>query len=255
MLFIQKIKRQLMKISKIYSKENTDNIEIDISIHELKEKINNFECVIIKNCLDKNKLLEIKKSAYEFAKINEPTNPGNTSNFLKYSFHRIDNNVPAMKKKCIDHMYKFGAEDCPSKYFFEIVERVDHFRNKIFNLESKDFIKNENEKGIVSRPVIKQYPIGGGYMIEHTDTSDPAPLQLLVPLSSKIIDFNNGGLEVFCPKKKKWIDIESEIMIGDIVLHRPDLLHKVSPIDQDKKLNWDSILGKWTLVAILDRIH
>ena len=56
MLFIQKIKRQLMKISKIYSKENTDNIEIDISIHELKEKINNFECVIIKNCLDKNNL-------------------------------------------------------------------------------------------------------------------------------------------------------------------------------------------------------
>ena len=39
MLFIQKIKRQLMKISKIYSKENTDNIEIDISIHELKEKL------------------------------------------------------------------------------------------------------------------------------------------------------------------------------------------------------------------------
>ena len=87
-----------------------------------------------------------------------------------------------MKKKCIDHMYKFGAEDCPSKYFFEIVERVDHFRNKIFNLESKDFIKNENEKGIVSRPVIKQYPIGGGYMIEHTDTSDPPPSVTCAPV-------------------------------------------------------------------------
>ena len=56
-----------MIITKINSKSNTNNIEIDISISELKAKVNNFELVIIKNCLDKNKLLEIKKSAYEFA--------------------------------------------------------------------------------------------------------------------------------------------------------------------------------------------
>jgi hypothetical protein len=244
-----------MIITKINSKSNTNNIEIDISISELKAKVNNFELVIIKNCLDKNKLLEIKKSAYEFAEKNEPSNPGNTSNFLNYSFHRIDNNVPAMKKKCIDHMYKFGIKDCPSKYFFEIVDRVDNFRNKLFGLKSEDFIKNDNEKGIVSRPVIKQYPIGGGYMIEHTDTSDPAPLQLLVPLSTKTLDFNDGGLQVFCPKVKKWVELENEIMMGDIILHRPDLLHKVSPIDHNQELNWNSIRGKWTLVAILDRIH
>ena len=91
-------------------------------------------------------------------------------------------------------------------------------------------------------------------MIEHTDTSDPAPLQLLVPLSTKNSDFNEGGLEVFCPKEKKWIDLENEFFMGDIILHRPDLLHKVSPIDPEKKLNWNSIGGKWTLVAILDRI-
>ena len=144
------------------------------------------------------------------------------------------------------HMYKFGAEDCPSKYFFEIVERVDHFRNKIFNLESKDFIKNENEKGIVSRPVIKQYPIGGGYMIEHTDTSDPAALQLLVLISSKIADLIMMVWKFSV--QRKWIDIESEIMIGDIML-LDQICYKVSPIDQDKKLNWDSILGKWTLVT------
>ncbi len=254
MLFIQAPKRQDMIISKINSRKNSDNIEIDISISKLKEKLNNFECVVVKNCLDKNKLLEIKKSAYEFSQINDPSNPGNTSNFINYSFHRIDNNVPAMKKKCIDHMYKFGVKDCPSKYFFEIIERVDNFRNKLFSLKSEDFIKNDDEKGIVSRPVIKQYPVGGGYMTEHTDTSDPAPLQLLVPLSTKNSDFNEGGLEVFCPTEKKWIDLENEFFMGDIILHRPDLLHKVSPIDPEKKLNWNSIGGKWTLVAILDRI-
>ena len=63
MLFIQALKRQDMIISKINSRKNSDNIEIDISISKLKEKLNNFECVIVKNCLDKNNLLEIKKKS------------------------------------------------------------------------------------------------------------------------------------------------------------------------------------------------
>ena len=65
-------------------------------------------------------------------------------------------------------MYKFAKSDCPSKYFFELVERIDNYRNELFDLNSNDFVKNENEKGIISRPVMKQYPIGGGIVWDST---------------------------------------------------------------------------------------
>ena len=243
-----------MKINKINILTNKDDIETEIPLEDIKEKLNNFEVIIIKNCLDKEKLVEIREASYNFSLANESENPGNTSKFIKKSFHRIDNNVPAMKKKCIDHLYKFSLVDCPSKYYFEIVERINDFRNKLFGLKLNDFVKDEKDKGIISRPVIKQYPVGGGYMCAHTDTSDPAPLQLLIPMSTKGVGFKSGGLEVLCPKENKWFSLEDEFSIGDVVIHRPDLMQKVSPIDVDCDLNWKSISGKWTLVAILDRI-
>ena len=243
-----------MKINVINLLANKDDIETEIPSEDIKEKLNNFEVIIIKNCLDKEKLVEIREAAYNFSLVNESENPGNTSKFIKKSFHRIDNNVPAMKKNCIDHLYKFSPVDCPSKYFFEIVKRVDVYRNKLFGLNQNDFAKDEKDKGIISRPAIKQYPVGGGYMCTHTDTSDPAPLQVLIPMSTKGVDFKSGGLEILCPKENKWFSLEDKFSIGDLIIHRPDLMHKVSPIDVDCDLNWKSVSGKWTLVAILDRI-
>ena len=159
-----------------------------------------------------------------------------------------------MRVPCINHMYRFSPNDSNFKDFHEVVESMNNFRNQLLNISESEYSKNGSEKGYVSRPVIKHYPVGGGYMSSHTDTLvGDHSLQLIVPLSQKGVDYQTGGLAIK-NKNEKWIDVEKNLELGDFILCRPDLEHRVDEINKDHmQLDWKSESGKWSLIGILDK--
>jgi len=208
--------------------------------------------VILKNILDPAKLKEIRKIAFEFGKKNQNKKMSNLP-FITKSSSRIDNEHPKMRVKCINHVFRPSRKDKKFKTFFKITDQIDDLRNILLNIKKKDYAKSNNEKGFVSRPSIKHYPLGGGYMSKHTDeVLGKHSLQVITPLSEKFKDYKNGGLKL--KVKKKWHDIDEKLKLGSIVIHRPDLEHKVEKINRNKKIQWGSILGKWSLISNLDKL-
>ena len=84
-------------------------------------------------------------------------------------------------------------------------------------------------------------------MQEHVDPLDPQKVEMVLSGSQRGVDFEDGGLEIFLDDE--WIDVESHIAKGDIVLFRPDVPHRVKPINSKSKLDWSKRKGRWTIFS------
>ena len=103
-----------------------------------------------------------------------------------------------------------------------------HLRNHIL-CKPATFALDSIEEGLWTASRIQHYPPGGGFMSAHRDdlVIDAASdvglgfLQLLLVLSQKGKDYLSGG--GFIIKDNKFIDIEEETCLGDIILYDGDL--------------------------------
>jgi len=243
-----------MSIKIIKCQNINDKISVSKKLSKLNSQLLNYEILIFKSAFDKKKLIKIRKDAFKFGISTSQKKPDNTFGSVRKSVHRIDNNVKKMRVACINHMYQFAENDINFKTFHKVVKTMNDFRNRLLNINESEFSKNGIKKGYVSRPVIKHYPIGGGYMSAHTDKLiDKYSLQLIIPLSEKGENYQDGGLSIK-DKNGTWIDVEKYLKLGDFILCRPDLEHRVREIDKyDKSLKWKSERGKWSLIGILDK--
>ena len=220
-------------------------------LKKLQVSLKKKQVVILKNILDPLKLKEIKNKTFEFGKKNKPNKKMSNFAFIKKSLHRIDDEHPQMRVKCVNHVFRPSRNDKNFKSFFEITDQIDEIRNSLLKIKKKEYRKSNNGKGYISRPTIKHYPIGGGYMSKHTDkVLGKHSIQVITPLSEKFKDYKSGGLKVKI--EKNWHDIDAKLSLGSIVLHRPDLEHKVDKVNRSKKTLWGSISGKWSLISNLD---
>ena len=51
-----------------------------------------------------------------------------------------------------------------------------------------------------------------------------------------------------------WNDVEKFIQFGDICMFRPDIPHRVDPIDAGIELDWNTISGRWTIFSPIANI-
>lgn len=99
--------------------------------------------------------------------------------------------------------------------------------------------------GIAVRPQFIHYPSGGGYFDWHEHPFLPQKVGLILSLSEKGVDFNTGG--TMFKVDDKTTSIESEHQIGDIAIFRYDIIHRISPIDEDSNsVNFFHSKGKWS---------
>ena len=89
-------------------------------------------------------------------------------------------------------------------------------------------------------------------MQQHEDPLYPQMVEMVLSGSQRGVDFSEGGIQIY---NKKWIDIESYINLGDLVLFRPDIPHRVTPIDENKSLSWDVLSGRWTIFSPIANIN
>lgn len=69
---------------------------------------------------------------------------------------------------------------------------------------------------------------------------------MILNLSEKGVDFEEGATEIITDEGGK-VTVEKISNIGDLILFRYDLKHRVAPCDLDEDLVFDK-KGRWTAV-------
>ena len=214
------------------------------SIENLSEMISAGQVIIIKEVYDKKVLNLVKKEIFDFGQNNLEGNPKREAK--TENFHRIDNNHPLMSVKRIAHFFRYSYHNQDATSIFKLIHPLNILRNSIAGLD-KDYTFYSQYEGYLSQPAALHYPVGGGYMSAHVDPVDPQKVEMVLTLSERGVDFQEGGLEIFIDNE--WQDVEKFISFGDICMFRPNIPHRVNPIDPNIKLNWCSNAGRWTVFS------
>lgn len=94
-----------------------------------------------------------------------------------------------------------------------------------------------------------QYPVGGGFMAQHTDGeylgNDLPPggyAQPLLLMTQKGVDFQHGG--GFVCRNGVWEDVDVQCGIGDVLVYDAAIPHEVRPIDFRLPLDLTTFSGR-----------
>ena len=125
------------------------------------------------------------------------------------------------------------------------------FRNQMLGLED-DFGSNPKEDGFWNACRVHHYPKGGGFMVEHKDTHFPKVLdsnelpflQVMMILSTKGIDFSEGG-NYIRDRNGKQIYPEDLYGIGSIVMFDGGIAHGVQDVDPDGIVDFSEPSGRF----------
>ncbi len=106
--------------------------------------------------------------------------------------------------------------------------------------------KKLNEDNKIVRPQIIHYPTGGGFFDWHEHPRLPTNYGMILNLSKHGRDFNVGATEVVTGNGDV-VKLEDHVDIGDLILFKYDLKHRVAPCDPDEDLVFNA-QGRWTAI-------
>lgn len=122
---------------------------------------------------------------------------------------------------------------------------------KLFSL-MEDFQSSLISKGITVEEGKKKhhqvihYPKGGGFFDWHEHPRFPVNYGMICNLSEKGKNFDVGATEIVS-SKGDLICVEDFSNIGDLILFKYDLRHRVAPCNPDEDLVFDTN-GRWTAI-------
>ena len=213
--------------------ENNDDIR--------KQIINETPVIIIKHFEKEEVCNTVIKSAHVFTKKNKPK-IGNRFKETFWQFDVLPTKVLTeriFRTLCIHSSDKLPIVELTRMIF----EKMALFQDKFLSIE-----ESLNDK-IQRKPQIIHYPIGGGFFDWHTHPRFPTNYGLILNLSKKGRDFNEGQTEIKV-NRKAIIKVDKYADIGDLILFRYDLPHRVAPCDPREDLIFSS-KGRWTAILPL----
>ena len=219
------------------------------STKEISDLVIDGNVIILKNVFDKNEVLDLRKKVIEWANNNNPVEPSSEPDdrYLMNNYHRYDNLPPESHTPHISHFFNFMRIDLLppdlSKIASKVYGSLRDLQNALSGTKGNFLPTNEP---VIMRPQVIHYPAGGGFFGEHSHPFEPQRIGLILSLSQKNIDYKIGSTTFQTPQGI--IDTQNYHDIGDICLFRYNLLHTVTSVDPDKKINWDSDKGRWTII-------
>lgn len=238
-----------MNILKLQGQLKNNQIILDQPDEELSKQIAGGAIVIITNVFNREEILSCRQKIYTYGQTTPESNPPRSADTI--NFHRIDNNHPMMSVKRIAHFFRFSYKNQGDSGIFRFFEPMNYLRNRLAGLEP-EFTFYEDYKGYLSQPALLHYPRGGGYLQNHVDPVEPQMVEMVMLASEKGVDFKEGGLSIF--DNGKWLDIESMCKLGDMILFRPDIPHRVDPVDPDATLEFNENSGRWIFFSPIANI-
>ncbi len=183
--------------------------------------------LIIRNLFEKNDIIkEVKRFKNKKRNLKKISGP---YFYKKKNFSRFDTKV--VKNKYIIHgrrqylhtLFTWNKENT----FREIFKKLIIFRNQIYGIKTKKEKFTYKGSTYINVPKILHYP-NKGYLDKHIDNSTDNDRNFIVIASKKGKDFTNGGLSYEI--KKKYVQIEKYVQIGDIICNDYKIKHGVKKI-------------------------
>ena len=172
-------------------------------------------------------------------------------------FHRIiDGTVSsAYAAKTIRHAYYFFRHNGDPLGLFPRVDPRWRLFKRLSGLTDSEIdqsAKRLPRDGILDRLMFYRYPHGGGELKTHIDPVNNQPLVIGGFLSTRGVDFKEGGI-YYIGRDGQKVDLEAQVMAGDIMLAYPSLPHGVDCIDRGVPIDWNTSKGRWFVgMAIVD---
>jgi hypothetical protein len=214
----------------VYTLRKTQSIELD----RLIEK--NVPVIIIKNFLQQ----KICKKIIDYC-INVSKNNPHRKISKEGDFYSVDVYPQNVITQRLFRKYMLGNNFLNK---FKMINQVIDFQYKKI-LKPKKKIRPEIQ--------VVHYPRGGGYFDEHKHERYPSNYGIIITLSKKGRDFDQGVTSI--KYNNKYINLEkNNITCGDLILFRFDLPHKITPVDPDRYLSFDE-KGRWTLILNIAPKH
>ena len=221
----------------------------EIKATEVKRNVDSNVIYLIKNVIDRDVIKFIREEIEEWTLNEEQRWVPLDENCV--NFHRINDDYEKSYVKTKAHTFYYNLwlkESEPIKnYFLEIFD----FKRQITNFANLDYLHNKPIDGFVSRVIVHHYPIGGGYMEEHTDPVNIYnPVQTIIQASEKGKDYISGGLFVRDPESNEEIFVDDDFRIGDMIVFNPHIPHGVKPIDKNKETDWKVKNGRYLIIPL-----
>jgi hypothetical protein len=227
-----------------------EHVKLDQDITKIKNHIRSKKPVIIRNILTNDEANVIRNYAIKMNDSQLPSSPNISSSTPNY--HRIDHNEAKSKVKCILHLFAFfywNKESEPVKKYFK---RMFRLRNVLSDLD-EEYALSDITDGLISLPLVQQYPRGGGFMQEHQDPDNAQKVVVNTILSTFSSDYEKGGL-FYRDESGEKIYVDNQLNPGDAFVFYPTLSHGVDPVDEHRTIDWKKTDGRWmcfsTLVSV-----
>ena len=176
------------------------------------------------------------------------------------NFHRIIDKKITKKYSlyAIKHsyfLYNWNIKTKLEKNFKDGVYRHWRYVKLLAGNNKFKFEKNIPSQNQIDRLQIVNYPHGGGELRDHVDPRKNQRIVSGIIMSKKGIDFEKGGF-YFRDKNNKKLNIEDQLEIGDAVIFYGSIVHGVDVVDNHKKIDWKSYMGRWFVgVFVCDSDH
>ena len=221
-------------------------------VREIQAHVASGEIVILKNAFNPEEMSEFRNKIVSWGKENAIFPHGESpSKYPDLNYHRIDDgSVPSV---CPHLFHQYG---------FNSIDKLGPEYTPLFNKVTDRLVLIQNAIGGTSfeisltelRLKVLQYPEGGGFLAEHKHPKEPQQIGLILSLSKKGVDFQQGAAVFTTPKG--YVDTVDYHDMGDVVIFRYDLPHAVSQVNPEKKpIDWTMETGKWSVVLELRDTH
>lgn len=228
--------------------DSVEELDIDNVLSSLKNS--GFCC--IRGLISEDKMRAARKKFFSHfnAKLDNPSS-GESPRDIQRNFQKLRVGISPAKPEN-SRLVRTFFNPLWDEDIFELhgaFRQMIHLRNRML-CKPDTFALDSIEEGLWTASRIQHYPPGGGFMSAHRDdlVIDAASdvglgfLQLLLVLSQKGKDYLSGG--GFIIKDNKFIDIEGETSLGDIILYDGDTMHGVDTIDPNKSLDLSTPYGR-----------
>ena len=207
--------------------------------------------VVLKRALPASLVLEFRRAVSRWGENMNPFPHGKSpATEPEINYHRIDNGLIQSSLPHMFHQFGFGNH---GRLEAELGTSATVISQAMLDLQNEVAGSNLDFSLSGCRLKVLHYPAGGGYLQRHAHPLEPQRVGLILGGSKIGEDFSSGGTFFLTPFGN--VDTAACHDLGDIILFRYDLPHGVSAVDADKKLDWSSGAGKWSIVLELRETH
>ena len=244
--------QNLKSIEKIQAKYKNGQIVPEESYESIFSKVTDRSIVILKDVFPPEQIADVRRTVHQWGQKTPVTNPENPTT----SWHRVDDNPAKSQTKHRFTGYMFSVDQNENlvidqngqdlglnETLMPCFKALGEFQSKLTKTQMTFSPVGTGHK---LQPQIIHYPVGGGFFDQHVHSLEPQKVGLILGLSQQGKDFKTGGTRF--KLGDEWVSVEGHMNMGDITIFKYDLVHDVSIVDKDEKLDWSSERGRWTMV-------